>query len=119
MVAKRFRGLLGELFLNRTMQICKLISEKEKIAIYILRILSNRSIAVGSFFTKRTLNFLVCALVETRHVSLRTFLAQTMSPVHSHPFSHFYAGCPEGAYRVLKRVDFFFTRDALRGHTVS
>ena len=32
----------------------------------------------------------------------------------------FYAGCPEGAYRVLKRVDFFFfTRDALRGHTVS
>ena len=49
----------------------------------------------------------------------------------------FYAGCPEGTYRVLKRVDFFlrgmprggipclktgrflFTRDALRGHTVS
>ena len=30
-----------------------------------------------------------------------------------------YAGCPEGAYRVLKRVDFFFTRDALKGHTVS
>ena len=81
MVAKRFRGLLGELFLNRTMQICKLISTKEKIAIYILRVLSNRSIAVSSFFTKRTLNFLMCALVETRHVILRTFLALAQSSV--------------------------------------
>ena len=34
--------------------------------------------------------------------------------------SYYYAGCPEGDYRVLKRVDFlFFTRDALKGHTVS
>ena len=75
------------------MQICKLISAKEKIAItdHILCIV--RSIAVGSIFTKRTLNFLVCALVETHHVILKTFLGKTMSylPVHSHPLSYFFS----------------------------